>query len=182
MLQQSCALTVVGPACARSLRPEGWLLRDEQCCGKQGGGHRWSQRQRLARPLSTALSPHTMEKLGPGYLSVMSAPIVQPNCSVRLPFYFFPVKFLAWLMEDGEEIHPSKTASLGFAGALFQSACRPWSDYELWLFYFFQPFLHLNLQIRCQVIFFPLQYCKMGITPQPFWDLLCTARDATDSF
>lgn len=26
--------------------------------------------------------------------------------------FFLPVKFLAWLMEDGEEMHPSKTASL----------------------------------------------------------------------
>lgn len=69
---------------------------------------------------------------------------MQPNCSVQLPFYFFPVKFLAWLMEAGEEMHPSKTASLGFARALFQSACWPWADYELWLFYFFKAFSTLK--------------------------------------
>lgn len=58
---------------------------------------------------------HTMEKLSPGYLSVISA--AKLLCTVS--FLFFPAKFLAWLMEDREEMHPSKTASLGFAGALF---------------------------------------------------------------
>lgn len=57
--------------------------------GKQGGGHCWWQRQHLAQPLSTALSPHTMEKLGPGYLSVISAASCAAKLLCTASFLFF---------------------------------------------------------------------------------------------
>lgn len=114
-------------------------MGDGQCCGDQGGGRRWSRWQRLTWPPSTALSPRTTEEPGPGYLFVMRT-VMQPNCSVRLPFYFFFLLsfWLGW-WRTGRKCIPAKLPLFGLAGASFQPAHWPWPYHVrhnvLWFFF-----------------------------------------------
>lgn len=125
-----------GPSLCQTLRLEGWLLRDEQWEAGWWPSPVTAAASRPA-PEHRAESPHHGETGPRLFICDKCSQLCSQIALYGFLFIFFPVKFLAWLMEDGEEMHPSKTASLGFAGALFQSACWPWADYELWLFYFF---------------------------------------------
>lgn len=75
--------------------------------------------------------------------------VVQPNCSVRLPFYFFFLLsfWLGW-WRTGRKCIPAKLPLFGLAGASFQSACWPWAhhvrDTMLWLLFFFFSFSTLK--------------------------------------
>lgn len=97
-------------------------------------------------------------------------------------FIFFLLSFwLGWWRTERKCI-PAKLPLLDLQGPCSSLLAGLGLTMSCDCFIFLKPFLHLNLQIRCQIIFFPLQYCKTGITPQPFWDLLGMARDATNSF